>query len=163
MSSVFFKSVYSLKNRVRSRIRSSWTHHQLPTWTMFKASSTSQMLFRGGYFAEVISRRLFRGCYFAEVISRRLFHWGYFVKVILPMLFRWDYFTNVISLLLFRLIFPPMNEHSHSESRGWAQYLLGRDRDQDRDLSSRHRDETETFAKLSETRPSSVRDDDDVS
>ena len=37
--------------------------------------------------------------------------------------------------------------------QGWAQDLLGRDRDQDRDLSSRDQDETETFAKLSETRP----------
>ena len=44
-------------------------------------------------------------------------------------------------------------KHSVSPRQGWAQDLLGRDRDQDRDLSSRDRDKTETFAKLSETRP----------
>ena len=54
---------------------------------------------------------------------------------------------------------PVSNSRYHSIGQGWAQDLLGRDRDQDRDLSSRDRDlssrdrdETETFAKLSETR-----------
>ena len=66
----------------------------------------------------------------------------------------WKKFGSVTGLpcCLFQLLPPPTPDMGTSH-QGWAQDLLGRDRDQDRDLGPRDRDETEPFAKLSETRP----------